>query len=53
MLHLYIPLGLIALFAGYIVYLLIARKDKKQLKAYLYPGLLFIGLWVVLYCWLW
>ncbi|MBP7514446.1 MAG: hypothetical protein KA791_07855 [Flavobacteriales bacterium] len=52
MLRLYIPLGLIAVFVGYVLYLLILKKDRKHLKAFLHPGLLFIGIWVVLYYWL-
>ena len=52
MLYLYIPLGLIAVFVVFILYLLIVKKDRKQVKAFLYPGLLFIGVWAVLYWWL-
>jgi len=52
MFRLYIPIALFVLFVGYILYMLIVKKDKKQLKDFLYPGVLFIGSWVLLYWWL-
>lgn len=44
-----IPIGLIAVFVVYILYLLIIKKDIKTFKTVLYPGLVFIAIWVVIY----
>lgn len=44
-----IPIGLIAVFIIYILYLLLIKKDRKKLKAALYPGLVFIAVWAVIY----
>lgn len=48
----FIAVGLTALFVVYIVYLLFFKKDKKQLKDALLPGLIFISVWIVLYIFL-
>ncbi len=45
----FIPIGLIAVFIVYVLYLLFFKKDMKRLKAVLYPGLFFIAIWVVIY----
>jgi hypothetical protein len=45
----FIPLILIAAFAVYALYLLLIKKDRKQLKAVLYPGLFFTAVWGVIY----
>lgn len=45
----FIPIGLIILFIGYVLYLLIVKKDRKRLKRILFPGLFFIGIWAVFY----
>jgi hypothetical protein len=45
----FIPIGLIAIFIAYILYLLFIKKDVNKLKAVLYPGLFFIAIWVVIY----
>ncbi len=45
----FIPIGLIAVFIVYILYLLIIKKDIKKLKSVLYPGLFFIVIWAVIY----
>lgn len=45
----FIPIGLMAVFVFYVLYLLFVRKDKRQLKAALRPGLFFISVWAVLY----
>jgi hypothetical protein len=45
----FIPIGLIALFIAYVLYLLLIKKDRKRLKTVLYPGLSFIAIWVVIY----
>ena len=44
-----IPIGLIAVFVVAVLYLLIIKKDMKKVKSVLYPGLFFIGIWVVIY----
>jgi len=48
----FIPLILIAAFTGYSLYLLLIKKDRKQLKAVLYPGLFFTAVWGAIYWWL-
>lgn len=45
----FIPIGLIAIFIVYVLYLLLIKKDKKQLKSVLPFGLIFIGVWAVIY----
>ncbi len=49
MLYPLIPIGLIAIFIVYVLFLIFIKKDKKQLKVVLYPGLCFIGVWAVIY----
>lgn len=43
------PIGLIAIFIVYVLYLLLIKKDIKKLKSILYPGLPFVAIWVVIY----
>ena len=45
----FIPIALIAVFIAYVLYLLFIKKDLKKLKVVLYPGLLFIAVWAVIY----
>ena len=45
----FIPIGLISIFILVILYLVIIKKDIKQLKNVLYPGLFFIAIWAVIY----
>jgi FtsH-binding integral membrane protein len=45
----FIPIGLIAVFIVYMLYLLVIKKDMKKLKIALYPGLFFIIVWAVIY----
>jgi FtsH-binding integral membrane protein len=45
----FIPIGLIAIFIAYVLYLLIVKKDIKKVKSVLYIGLFFIAIWVVIY----
>jgi FtsH-binding integral membrane protein len=45
----FIPIGLIAVFIVYVVYLLLIKKDLKQLRSVIYPGLFFIAIWAVIY----
>jgi hypothetical protein len=49
MTYLFIPIGLIAVFIIYVLYLLLVKKDMKKLKIALYPGLFFITIWAVIY----
>lgn len=49
MLYPFIPIGLIAIFFVYVLFLIFIKKDKKQLKVVLYPGLSFIAVWAVIY----
>ncbi len=45
----FIPIGLIAIFIIYILYLVIIKQDIKRAKLFLYPGLFFIAVWAVIY----
>lgn len=46
-----IAIGLTIVFALYVLYLLLIRKDGKKLRPVLFFGFCFIALWVVLYYW--
>lgn len=46
-------IGLLALFIGWAVYRLLVKRDLMQQKGTLVLGGLSIGLWGVLYWWLW
>lgn len=46
-------LGLVALFAGWILYRLLVKKDLARHMNMVYLGLAFIAIWGVLYVWLW
>lgn len=49
MLRLFIPLGFLLVFAGWILYRLLIKKDlKKNLNA-VYLSLFFFGVWAGLY----
>lgn len=52
MVYSFIPFGLIVVFFGYIIYLLLIKKDIKMFKTVLYPGLFFIAIWAVIYSFL-
>lgn len=46
----FIPIGLIILFLGYILYLAIVKKNlKSKIKTVVMPGIFFIGIWAVIY----
>ncbi len=49
MMRIVIPLGLIAIFAAYILYLVLIRKDRKTATTLLYPGIFFIAVWAAIY----
>lgn len=45
----FIPIGLIAVFIVYVLYLLLFKKNIKRVKSVLELGLLFIAIWSVIY----
>ncbi len=45
----FIPFFLILVFVAVLVYFSFIKKDPKKTKAILYPGLFFIGIWAVMY----
>lgn len=45
----FIAVGLTVVFASYLLYLLLIKKDIKTFKAFLYPGLFFIAVWLLIY----
>jgi FtsH-binding integral membrane protein len=49
MLRLFIPVGLIAVFACWVIYRLLIKKDLKQQHSGLYMGLFFTGIWGLIY----
>jgi hypothetical protein len=49
MTYLFIPFVLIAVFILYALYLIFFKKDFKQLKLVLLPGVFFIAIWIALY----
>lgn len=46
-------LGLTALFIGWVLYRSLIKRDLHQHKSTLAVGTLFIGVWGLLYYWLW
>ncbi len=44
-----VPILLTVVFIGYILYLLIIKKDRKILNAVLFPSLFFIIVWIAFY----
>jgi len=48
MLYILIPVGLIVVFIGYSLYLLVI-KDFPRFKSVFYPGAVFVGLWIGIY----
>ncbi|HPF10874.1 MAG TPA: hypothetical protein PLP62_05440 [Flavobacteriaceae bacterium] len=44
-----ISIGLTAVFVVVLLYLLVIKKDLKTFKSVLYPGLFFIGVWILIY----
>jgi len=44
-----VPILLTVVFIGYILYLLIIKKDRTKLRAVLFPGLFFILVWIAFY----
>ena len=45
----FVPIGLIAVFIVYILYLLLIKKDRKLFKSVFFLGLFFIAVWVIIY----
>lgn len=50
MLRVYLPVAFIVLFAGWVLYRLLIKKDLRQNLNSLYAGLFFIALWGLVYC---
>lgn len=49
MVYPFISVGLVAVFIGYVLYLLFVKKDMRKLKSILPIGLFFIVAWVLVY----
>lgn len=49
MLRLFIPIGLMAVFACWVLYHLLIKRDLKQQLSGFYMGLFFIGVWGLIY----
>lgn len=47
--RLIMPIFFIALFIGYVIYMIFTKKDAKSIKQVVYPGLFFIGVWILIY----
>jgi hypothetical protein len=50
MLRLFIPLVFVVLFAIWLLYRLIIKKDLMKQLHTVYLGLFFVGIWIVMYC---
>lgn len=46
-------IGLLALFAGWVLYRLLIKRDLMQHKGTLFLGLFFIGIWGLVYWFIW
>jgi len=45
-----IPIGLIAVFIAYVLYLLLVKKNlKSRINTVVLPGLFFIAVWLIIY----
>lgn len=44
-----LPSLLTVVFAAYLAYLFLWKKDSATVKAVLYPGLFFVAVWALLY----
>ena len=51
--RLILPIVFILLFLGWISYRLFIKKDLRQRRNDLYAGLSFLGIWVLIYLWIW
>jgi hypothetical protein len=49
MLRIYIPILLLIIFIGWVLYRLLIKKDLKQHLNSLYLGLTFTGVWILIY----
>lgn len=45
----FIPFFLTLLFGAVLIYFSLIKKDMEKTKAILYPGVFFIGIWAVMY----
>ncbi len=50
--RIFMPVVFIILFAGWVLYRLLLKKDLLKHKAELYLGIFFIAVWAVLYYWI-
>lgn len=51
--RLFIPFVMIALFLGYILYLLFIKKElRKNIYTVLLPGMFFMSVWGLIYYWI-
>lgn len=50
MMYTYIPVGLLIVFIGYILYRAIVKKDlKSKVRTVVMPDMFFIAVWAVIY----
>ncbi|WP_165917386.1 hypothetical protein [Flaviaesturariibacter aridisoli] len=47
--RIFFPLAFAAVFAGWVLYRLLVKKDLKRQLPNLYPGVFFIAVWAALY----
>lgn len=52
MLYSLIPLILLPILAAYILYIRFIKKDSQKAKSILYPTLVFVGIWSIIYVFL-
>jgi hypothetical protein len=45
----YLPIAFLIFFVGWILYRLFIKRDLKEHLDYLYFGLFFIGIWILIY----
>ncbi|WP_193553751.1 hypothetical protein [Flavobacterium silvisoli] len=50
--RIFMPIVFFILFAGWVLYRLLLKKDLLKHKAELYLGIFFIAVWAVLYYWI-
>jgi hypothetical protein len=51
MLRFYFPLVFVALYAGWLLYRLLIKKDLRKHLDTVYLGLFFMGIWALIYWW--
>lgn len=48
-LKIFMPIAFLVVFIGWVLYRLVIKKDLKQNLNSLYAGLFFVGVWALLY----